>query len=204
MLKPNENLFRRTAAGIARGFRAGRRAAGCGTGTAHGGTYSALLFRRELQDVVDQQFCLILVIAFERWRSRTGENPVAVFALEETGWHGGARTDGLRVDDPAFHPVWLQAAAGLEEVRSGGEAIVSRVAGGVTFQAGRGGASEEGARHFGFLGGKDGNLLRDVRVGLARQSLEETHQFAEVGFGGRECGHAHLEGGAHAAAIVVV
>src|SRR5437899_6879397 len=170
MLKPNENLFRRTAAGIARGFRAGRRAAGCGTGTAHGGTYSALLFRRELQDVVDQQFCLILVIAFERWRSRTGEDPVAVFAFEQTRRHGSARADGLRVDDPAFHPVGLQAAAGLQEIWGGGEAIVSWVAGGVTFQAGRGGTAEETARHFGFLGGEDGNLLRDVREGLARQS----------------------------------
>src|SRR2546427_737977 len=146
MLKPNENLFRRTAAGIARGFRAGRRAAGCGTGTAHGGTYSALLFRRELQDVVDQQFCLILVIAFERWRSRTGEDPVAVFAFEQTRRHGSARADGLRVDDPAFHPVRLQAAAGLKEVRGVGKGSGGRAAGAVTFRPGRDGAAQEPAR----------------------------------------------------------
>jgi len=37
----------------------------------------------------------------------------------------------------------------LQEVRSGGDAVVSRIAGGVAFQAGRGGAAEEAPRHFG-------------------------------------------------------
>src|SRR2546427_603565 len=81
--------------------------AGCGARTTHGSADSVLLFRRELENVIHQKFRLILVVAAERSGRRTGENPVAVFALEEAGRHGGARADGLRVDDPAFHPVRL-------------------------------------------------------------------------------------------------
>src|SRR5260370_29399954 len=116
-----------TAGCIAGGFCAGRWGAACRARTAHRGAYSTLLFRCELEDVIDQQFCLILVVAVERRRRRTGKHPVAVLALEETGRHGCARADGLRVEHPALHPIGLQAAAGLEEVRSGGEAIVSRI-----------------------------------------------------------------------------
>src|SRR6266478_6766988 len=126
MRKQSKSLFRR-AATVAGGFRSGRRVAGagCGARTTHGSADSVLLFRRELENVIHQKFRLILVVAAERSGRRTGENPVAVFALEEAGRHGGARADGLRVDDPAFHPVRLQAAAGLEEIGSSGEAVVS-------------------------------------------------------------------------------
>src|SRR6267143_163290 len=189
MRKQSKSSFRRTAT-VAGGFRSGRRVAGpgCGARTTHGSADSALLLGSELEDVVHQEFCLILVVAMERSGRRAGKNPVAAFALEEAGWHGGARADSLGVDDPTFHPVGLQAAAGLEEIGSGGEAIVSRVAGGVTFQAGRGGAAEEAARHFGFLGGQDGNLFWNVVERLPRQGLEDTHQFAQLVFGEREGG----------------
>src|SRR5882762_6929353 len=204
MRKQSKSLFRRAAI-VAGGFRSGLRAAGsgCGARTTHSSADSALLLGSELEDVVHQEFCLILVVAMERSGRWTGEDPMAVFTLEKAGWHGGAWADSLRVDDPAFHPVGLQTAAGLEEIGGGSEAIVSRVAGGVTFQAGRGGAAEEAARHFGFLGGQDGNLFWNVGERLPRQGLEETHQFAQLVFGEREGGHAHLQIGAHAVAIGV-
>src|SRR5258706_9149751 len=188
MRKQSKSLFRR-AATVAGGFRSGRRVAGagCGARTTHGSADSALLFGGELENVIHQEFRLILVVAAERSGRRTGENPVAVFALEETGWHGGARTDSLRVDDPAFYPVRLQAATGLEEIGGGGEAIVRGVAGGVAFQAGRGRAAEEAARHFGFLGRQDGNLFWNVGERLASEGLEKAHQLAELVFGKREC-----------------
>src|SRR5207244_514626 len=194
------NLFRSAAATVAGRFRAGR-TTGCSTRTAHGSANATLLFRRELQNVVDQKLGVILIIALERSGRRSGENPVAVIALEEARRHGGARSDGLRVEHPTFHPIGLQAAAGLEEIRSGGETIVSRIAGSVALQARSGSATEKAARHFCFLGGQDGNLFRNVREGLARESLEEANQFSKLVFGKRESGHADLQIGAHAVAI---
>src|SRR5437773_3643863 len=156
------NLFRGAAATVAGRFRAGRTTERS-TGTAHGSANATLLFRRELQNVVDQKLRVILIIALERSGRRSGENPVAIVTLEEARRHGGARSDGLRVEHPTFHPIGLQAAAGLEEIGSGGEAIVSRLAGGVAFQARRGGAAEEAARQSGFFRGEDGNLFRNIR-----------------------------------------
>src|SRR5438093_10019373 len=150
------NLFRRAAATVAGRFRAGR-TTGCGAGTAHGSANATLLFRRELQNVVDQKLGVILIIALERSGRRSGENPVAVIALEESRRHGRAWSDGLRVEHPAFHPIGLQAAPSLEEVWSGGETIVSRVARSVALQAGSGSATEKAASHFCFLGGQDAN-----------------------------------------------
>jgi len=66
----------------------------------------------------------------------------------------------------------------LQEVGGGGGAVVSRIAGGMAFQAGRGGAAEEAPRHFGFLCGQNGNLFWNIGEGLARKGLEEPHQFA--------------------------
>src|SRR6266571_2397849 len=74
----------------------------------------------------------------------------------------------------------------------------------MTLQAGRRRATEEAARHFGFLGGQHGNLFRNIREGLARQSLEKAHQFAELVFGKGESGHVDLQIGAHAIAIGVL
>src|SRR5438445_2234288 len=196
------NLFRRAEATVAGRFRAGR-TTGCSTRTAHGSANATLLFRRELQNVVDQKLGVILIIALERSGRRSGENPVAVIALEEARRHGGARSDGLRVEHPTFHPIGLQAAADLEEIGSSGEAIVSRIARSVALQARSGGAAEEAARHFGFLGGQDGNLFRNIRERLARESLEESNQFSKLVFGKRERRHADLQVGAHAVATGV-
>src|SRR6266704_526580 len=71
----------------------------------------------------------------------------------------------------------------------------------MTLQAGRRRATEEAARHFGFLGGQHGNLFRNIREGLARQSLEKAHQFAELVFGKGESGHVDLQIGAQAIAM---
>jgi len=50
---------------IAGGFRAGRRAAGCGPRMTHRGTDAPLFFRGELEDVIHQELGLILIIALE-------------------------------------------------------------------------------------------------------------------------------------------
>src|SRR5439155_10803093 len=118
-----KNLFGRAAATVAGRFRAGR-TTGCSTRTAHGSANATLLFRCELENVIDQKLRVILIIALERSGRRSGENPVAVIALEESRRHGRAWSDGLRVEHPAFHPIGLQAAPSLEEVWSGGETIV--------------------------------------------------------------------------------
>src|SRR2546421_1329217 len=164
------NLFRGAAAPVAGRFRAGR-TTGRSTRTAHGSANATLLFRRELENVVDQKLGVILIIALERSGRRSGENPVAVIALEEARRHGRARSNGLRVEHPTFHPIGLQAAAGLEEIGSGGETIVSRITRSVALQARSGGAAEEAARHFGFLCGQDGNLFRNVPGGVAGERL---------------------------------
>src|SRR5437016_1005666 len=196
------NSFRSAAATVAGRFRT-RRTTGCSTRTAHGSANATLLFRCELENVIDQKLRVILIIALERSGRRSGENPVAVIALEESRRHGRAWSDGLRVEHPAFHPIGLQAAPSLEEVWSGGETIVSRVARSVALQAGSGSATEKAASHFCFLGGQDGNLFRNVREGLARESLEESNQLSKLVFGERKRWHADLEVGAHTVAIGV-
>ena len=50
---------------IARGFRSGRRAAGCGSRMTHRGADPPLFFRGELEDVIHQELGLILIIALE-------------------------------------------------------------------------------------------------------------------------------------------
>src|SRR2546430_15056176 len=160
------NLVRRAAATVAGRFRAGR-TTGCSTRTAHGSANATLLFRRELQNVVDQKLGVILIIALERSGRRSGENPVAVIALEEARRHGRARSNGLRVEHPTFHPIGLQEAAGLEEIGSGGETIVSRITRSVALQARSGGGAAEGGRLFCLLGGVGGARLREGRVGVA-------------------------------------
>src|SRR5580698_398783 len=44
----------------------------------HGACYPALLFRSELKNIIHQQARLVLIIARERRRRRTGEYPVVV------------------------------------------------------------------------------------------------------------------------------
>src|SRR6266852_3455003 len=201
MRKPNEKLFG-TVSRTMQELRAPR-VFSCRFEASHLRADSALLFRSELENVIDQQFCLILIIALERSGRRAGKNPVAVFSFEEAGRHGSARGDGLRVNDPALHPIGLQAAASLQEIRCGGEAIVGWIASGVTLQARGCGAAEEAARHLGFFRAENGNLFRNVREGLARKSLEKAHQFAKFVFGDIVRGHADLEVRALTVAVVV-
>src|SRR5215472_15716518 len=77
------------------------------------------------------------------------------------------------------------------------------IARGVAFQARRSGAAEQAARHFRLLGGEHRNIFRNVREWLAGERLEEAHELAELVFGERERGHAHLQVRANAVAIRV-
>src|SRR5271155_921963 len=148
----------------------------------HGCADPPLLFPRELEDIFDQELRVILVVALERSRRRARENPVIIFALEQAGRHGRARADRLRVDNPALDPVGFQAASGLQEVGRSRGAVVRWIAGGVALQARRGGAAEEAARQGGFLGCQNWRLFRNVWERLARESLEEAHQLAQLVF----------------------
>src|ERR1700687_1066877 len=107
VLKANkkQNLFGTAAARACASIAAGRCAAARRSRMPHGRAHAPLLFRGELQDVIHQQPRLILIIPPERRRSRAGEDPVIVFPLEQSGRHGSTRADGLRVNDPAFHPI---------------------------------------------------------------------------------------------------
>src|SRR5438309_6970144 len=73
--------------------------------SAHGGGHTLLLFRSELKDVIHEQLGVILVIALERWRRRSGKHPVVVDLGEQAGRHGSAGTDRWWIGDPAFHAV---------------------------------------------------------------------------------------------------
>src|SRR2546429_5051397 len=131
---------------------------------------------------------MVLIIALERRRSRAGKNPMIVLAFEQARRHGRARADGLRIEHPLLHPIGLQAAASLEEIRCGGDAVVRGISGGMALEARRSRAAKEAAGHFGFLGSKNGNFFRNVRERLARKGLEEADEFAEFVFGKRERG----------------
>src|SRR5215472_16530136 len=80
---------------------------------AHGRRHAPLLLGRELQDVVHQEFCVVLIIALERRWSRTRKDPMIVLPPEKAGWHRGAWADRLRIQHPLLHPIGLQASAGL-------------------------------------------------------------------------------------------
>src|ERR1700740_3307962 len=129
---------------------------------AHRRAHSALLFRSELENIFDEELGVVLVVSVERSGRGAGEGPAIVLALEESGRHGGAGADGLRVDDPALDPIGFETPLGCEEVGRGGGFVVGGIAGGVTFQARRGWAAEEAARHVGFLGSERRGLLWDV------------------------------------------
>src|SRR5438309_4263081 len=94
---------------------------------------------------------MVLVVSLKRRWSRTGEDPLAVYLFKKAGRHGGAWADGLRINDPSFHPIGLQTFLGQQEVGRCSGAIVSRIAGGVALEAGRGRAAEKTPRHLGFF-----------------------------------------------------
>src|SRR4029077_6877280 len=109
----------------------------CSWRPAHRSAHTSLLFGCELENILHQQLSMILFVSLERRGSRAGEYPPAVFVSEQPGGHGGARADGLRVDNPTLHPIGLQASLGLQEVRRSCGSIMSGITRGVTFQAGR-------------------------------------------------------------------
>jgi hypothetical protein len=49
----------------------------------HRGCHVALLFRRELEDVIREQLAMISVISVECWWRWPGEDPLVVLLLEE-------------------------------------------------------------------------------------------------------------------------
>ena len=76
---------------------------------------------------------MIFVVALERWRRRTGKNPLAILLLlEQSRWHRCAGADGLRIGNPALDPIRLQALLCEQEVGRGGDLVVLRIAGSVT------------------------------------------------------------------------
>ena len=91
----------------------------------------------DVKDVVHQQLAVIAFISLERWRSRPGENPVVVLPLEQSRRHRRPRTDRLRIDNPALHPVGLQTLLCQQEVGCGRDLVVMRIAGCVALQARR-------------------------------------------------------------------
>src|SRR6266446_2324502 len=197
-----EILLRGAMTGAAGGFRAGRAARR--SRAPHGCSHAPLLLRRQLEDVIDEQFCLVLIVTLEQRRRRAGEHPMIVFPLEKAGWHGRARADGLRVDDPALHPIRFQAPSGLQEVRRRCRAIVSGIAGGVALQTRRRRTAEQAARHLGFLCGEHRDFFRYVGERLPRKGLEEADELAQFVFGKREGRHVDLQIGADAIAIGVL
>ena len=98
----------------------------------HGCRNAPLLPGRELEDVVHQQFAVVLIVALERRRCRARKYPMVVLPLEEPGGHRGTRADGLRIKNPAFDPIRLQTLLCEQEVGRGGDLVVLRIAGGVT------------------------------------------------------------------------
>src|ERR1700676_5576389 len=108
-----------------------------GLAASHGSGDTALLFRSEVENIIHEQLGVILIVTLERGRRRTGEHPMVVLALKQTGGHRGARTDGLRINDPAFNPVRLQAIVRQKKIGCRGIFVMRRIAGRVTLQARR-------------------------------------------------------------------
>src|SRR5208283_4926706 len=110
---------------------------------------------------------MILFVPLERGWSRAREYPPAVIASKQSGRHGGARTDGLRVDNPTLHPIGFQASFGLQEVRRSCGSIMDGIPCGMTLQAGCRVAGEQAARHLSLFRGQRRDFLWNVGKGLA-------------------------------------
>src|SRR5260370_11570088 len=147
----------------------GRSPAPAGLAATHGSSHTVLLFRSELENIIDEQPRVILVITLECGWRRTGEYPMVVLALEQTGGHCRAGANGLRIDNPAFHPVGFQAFAGQQKIGRRGSAIMGGIAGRVTFEARRRGAGEQDAPQFRFLRRQRGRPFRGYRERLPRE-----------------------------------
>lgn len=51
-------------------------------GSRHGGGNAFLFFRRELENVIGEEFTMISVEAVKRWRCRTGKDPLVILLFE--------------------------------------------------------------------------------------------------------------------------
>src|SRR5208282_4270135 len=179
----------------------GRSSLRTGLAAPHGSGHTALLFRSELENIIHEQPGVILIIPLECGRRRSGEHPVVVQALEQTGGHRCTRTDGLWINDPAFNPVRLQTVVRQKKIGRRGSSIMRSIAGRVTLQARRRAAGEQAACHVRFLRRQRRRLVRNIRKGLPREGGKEAHQLAQFVFREAESGHPHLEIRAHAVAI---
>src|SRR5260370_27442077 len=101
---------------------------------------------------------------------------MVVLALEQTGGHRYARTDGLWINDPAFNPVRLQAFARQKKIGCRGIAIMRRIAGRVALQAWCRGAGEQASCHVRFLRLPSRRRLRHIPKRLSRESCKATPQ----------------------------
>ena len=151
----------------------------CGFGPRHRRCYPPLFFRCELEDVVSEQLSMVSIIAVKTRRRWPGEDPPIVVLLEQTGRHGSAGADSLRIGDPPFDPIGFQPFLCQQEVRSGRNLIVRSIARCVALQAWCGCAREKAPRHVTFFRSEDWNLLRNIRQRLLRQRFEEPHKLSE-------------------------
>ena len=103
----------------------------------HGGSHAPLLLRSQLEYVIRQQLAMISLISVERRGSGSGENPLMIDVFEQSRGHRCARTDRLRIGNPALDPVRLQPFLGQKEIRSGSDFVVRGIARGMAFQARR-------------------------------------------------------------------
>src|SRR5689334_2651709 len=99
-------------------------------GAALGARPAPPLVGRDAEHAIHEQARVVLIVALEGRRGRAGKHPGIVLPFEKAGWHGGAWTNRLRIEDPLRHPVGLKAATSLEEIRGGGDAVVRGIAGG--------------------------------------------------------------------------
>ena len=106
----------------------------------HRGCDVALLFCRQLEDIIRKQLAVISVISVKCWWRWPGEDPLVVLLLEQARRHRCAGADGLRIGDPTLDPIGLQAFLRQQKVRGSGDLVVRGIAGSVTLQAGSGGA----------------------------------------------------------------
>src|SRR5260370_28595934 len=73
----------------------GRSPAPAGLAATHGSSHTVLLFRSELENIIDEQPGVILVITLECGGRRTVEYPIVVLPLEQSRRHSRAPTNGF-------------------------------------------------------------------------------------------------------------
>src|SRR5712691_5019494 len=116
---------------------------------------------------------MISFIAVEAGREWSCEHPSVSVPFEQPGRHGRSRSDQSRVGEPPSGPRRTQALSGKEKIGSDGAFVVPGIARGMALQARRRGAGEQLARHLLFRRGDWIELLRNIRLRLARHGLKE-------------------------------